>query len=85
MTADDQVRDLCRNIACLTLRELINLPEKFGISTNTGFTLVGGPPKREEPKPLPLRRFYPAGLGCGVSMLCLTGWVYLSVQMVVAS
>lgn len=83
MTAEDQqVSDLCRNIACLTLRDLVNLPEKFGISTNTGFTLVGEPPKREEPKPLPLRRFYSAGLGCGVSMLCLTGWASLTLYLV---
>ena len=82
MTAQDQFRDLCRNIACLTLRDLIDLPEKFGISTNTGFTLVGGPPKREEPKPLPLRRFYSAGLGCGISMLCLTGWASLTLYLV---
>lgn len=82
MTAQDQFRDLCRNIVCRTLRDLIDLPEKFGISTNTGFTLVGGPPKREEPKPLPLRRFYSAGLGCGVSMLCLTGWASLTLYLV---
>lgn len=85
MTAEDQIRDLQRNIARATLRKLVDLPVRFGVSNRNGFVLVGKPNLRVVkplPPEMPAKRIYSASIGCGVSVMCLSAWVYLSVQLV---